>query len=281
MVQRCSTCRCVLRFRPARCEESTCPLELQRDFIRGAQERGDWSYYKHWMSAYGRYTVWGISYACPGCDSIGTQYEPRYSEAEAEALVVAQNAAADEAERQGEPSGWREVVWQRTEWAARNLTDLFLSRFPQWESCARPFPAGPSDPEMETFEYVLVLDLPSEHPRLTDPLQISVQATETLIVWGDWHTHINAHDNDPTDRKHLMLTIDMIQEIVEEQIIIGSLLRGNDVVAGGSVSIHEELPRRYTHPDSLPPSRSGRVDCVMVRSWRGTRDRQVYPRSAG
>lgn len=278
MVKRCSNCRCVLRFRPARCEESTCPLELQRDFIHGAQERGDWSYYKHWMSAYGRYTVWGISYACPGCDSIGTQYEPRYSEAEAEALVAAQNAAADEAERQGEPSGWRKVVWQRTEWAARNLTDLFLSRFPQWESCARPFPAGPSDPEMETFEYVLVLDLPSEHPRLTDPLQISVQATETLIVWGDWHTHVHSRDDGPVDREHLMATLDVIQEIVEEKMTIGSIFRDNEVIGGGHFNTSGEVPHAYTHPNSHP---SLRADRVMVRSWRGTYDQQVYPSERG
>jgi hypothetical protein len=203
MVKRCFTCRCVLRFRISSRQENLCPHELKRDFTREARERGDWSYYQHRMNGYGTYPVWGISYTCPGCGSVGTRYEPRYSEDEANIVVAAQNVAEEEAERQGEPSRWQEVVWERKRRAARNLADRFVSRFPQWKDYIRPFPADPAAAEAQGdgSGYILVLEIPSEHPCLSDALKVFVQTTETLVVWGDWHDHVNARDNDTEDRE--------------------------------------------------------------------------------
>lgn len=275
IIARCDYCGCVLKSRAQRSRASLATREQQRAIIEEAYAAKDWASIRPRLAAHGHRVFWTIAFTCPGCGMRGDRFTPEHTQPEAEAVAAVQNRAAETARAAQEAAGWSHEVRRRLLRDARHFADLLLSRFPEWERHLQfvdPDPTlGPEGEVISEWDCALVAKIPSENPRVDAALEVKLFCREVRPSWGDfWHCHVSARPGIEGDNtEHLSQAVELLEAIVTERLLIGVCYRDGRPAGGGSLRLGAELP-----PWLTDPARSG-DDRTVLRSWRGTYDRDI------
>ena len=144
---------------------------------------------------------------------------------------------------------------------ARRLADHILERYPAWGACATTREIAPGEARELRF------DVP--RPGQPGP-ELWIRAwydQEVTVGFGDWHGHPWLPD-DSHDRG-IAATLELIDEIVAERLVIGVKLRKGQVVVARPLRPDGEQHWRRFRRRWLPW-----FDQCYIRSWRGTYDRE-------
>ena len=274
IAERCRYCGCIVHYWASPRQESLATPEQKRAFTREAVAAGNLRLYTERIAPYGTRTTWGIGFKCPGCGASGGTHVPEYAEDEAESVAAAQNQLSETAEAAREALNWKSKVRSRTEREARHFAGLLLSRFPEWKPLLRfVAPTEGTAREGDDLEWhcALVAEIPWPNAQVDAPLEARVLCAEVRLDWvGVWHTHVLRGSGEDTDLEHLSQTVELLETIVTEQVVIGVGYRDGNPGSSGCFPAGAELPAAWLAWDQ-PWS----ADQIVLRSWRGTYDREI------
>jgi hypothetical protein len=156
--------------------------------------------------------------------------------------------------------GSRFVRDLRLERFSAAFAKVLLARHPEWQACF-----GAYEEEEDGFrQRYLEVRVPSEHPRVTEPLVIRTRPEEVYLDWAGWHDHVFPWPDQSEDA----LFADALAKIdlwMSDEYLFATIYRDGARVREWGCSVGRE------DPDDL---QVGRGERVVIRSWRGTHDEE-------
>ncbi|MBS1705366.1 MAG: hypothetical protein JST40_05795 [Armatimonadetes bacterium] len=126
------------------------------------------------------------------------------------------------------------------------------------------------NPEVGNFITELKIEIPPVHPEIDDPLVIETShdplgrwAPEIELYWSLWNIDLVQIETDPA--VHLAATVGSLKGFLAEESAGYKAWSEGKLTCGGSVV-----------PASEEPFPLCKADKIVVRSWRGTFDRELF-----
>jgi hypothetical protein len=160
-----------------------------------------------------------------------------------------------------EPESRRRV---RLERLSQEFANRLLARHPDWA----PYTSS-NESEVDGYlQRLILVQVPSEHPAVAQPLLIRTFPEEVYLEWAGWHDHVFWWPG-KTMEGFLLDAVDTIDLWVSDEYLFGRVYEGDRVAEEWMCPAGREEP----HPRTPGSGRR-----IIVRSWRGTHDRQLDER---
>ena len=157
----------------------------------------------------------------------------------------------------------------RLETYSQQFAKRLLARHPEW----RPFWGSYRQIEDGLQVSYLEVKLPSQNPAVPEPFVIQTRpGQEVLVYWMEgFHSHIQIWPRQDIEA-HYDEALRIIDSILSDDYVIGIELARGRVAS----SINGPLDWLDRSLEAV-----GDADLVVLRSWRGTHDREIRPKKPG
>lgn len=150
------------------------------------------------------------------------------------------------------------------EYSSQRFADRLFRRFPAWKQYL--------DYEERTEAGLLVryldIHVPSQNPKVPEPLNIVTMPHEVLVSWwGGWHVHFGPPLPGQEKEAYLQAALDFLDRFTSDDYVVANYYRdGTPTGSGFGYASGQQVPEKWFD------SESGQV---VLRSWLGGRDREV------
>lgn len=148
---------------------------------------------------------------------------------------------------------------------SQRFAQKLFRRFPAWK------PYLGYDERMEDGLLVHYLDVrvPSQNPKVPEPLRILTRSREVMISWwGGWHIHISPERADRGQETYFQAALDFLDDFTSDAYITATYYRdGKSTLNGFSYYANDHQALEWCFDPKFGQ--------VVLRSWLGGHDREV------
>lgn len=147
---------------------------------------------------------------------------------------------------------------------SQRLANKLFQRFPTWKQHLG------YEEKTEAGLLVRYLDVrvPSQNPKVPEPLSIVTRLHEvTISWWGGWHVHFGPPGGDQEQEAYLQSALDFLDSFTSDHYVTANYRRDGELTGSGfGYAIGHQVPEKWFNPE---------FGQVILRSWLGGHDREV------